>query len=73
MDEEDRLTTDLEHAEQTIESLQSQLDIANKKLEEIRKYCKEDSEYWGNDSYINGLNEGYKEAINGVLSIIGGE
>lgn len=51
----------------------SELEIVNKKLERIKEYCKEDAEYWGNDSYINGLHEGYKDAINGVLSIIGGE
>lgn len=43
------------------------------RIDNAIEYCNDDSEYWGNDSYINGKNEGVREVKIDLLSILKGD
>ena len=53
-----------------IENLQHQLEEKDKIIDEIEKYCKNEDEDWGNDSYINGKNEENKTVKKDILKIL---
>jgi predicted Holliday junction resolvase-like endonuclease len=50
--------------------LQQELDKYKTKEKELREYCNDKSQYWGNDSYINGKNEENEEVKKDILDIL---
>lgn len=51
-------------------NLLAKLDKYKAKEKALREYCNDKSQYWGNDSYINGKNEENEEVKNDILNIL---
>lgn len=41
-----------------------------KAIDDIKEYCKDDNEYWGNEDYTIGKNEENKKVRNDILEIL---
>lgn len=66
----ERLEDAYVHIHSHIDRIEQENTNLKQVLIDIREYCKNNNEYWGNDDYINGKNEGIEEVQKDILQII---